>query len=476
MSVVDEIAIKLGIQRGDLKAALLDSNAQIKAFGKEGQTHVEGLNGAIKETSKAMRGFRELLAAGGVIAAVRGFYEMAIAYAEKHTEDIDSQTEAVRAFSAELKNVGDVAGKASVQVLGFINEAGQGYGMVIGGIVYGFKEAAKAQAISAEAEQNILTISRARVDITKQIADIQTKIAAAEEKRALAEFDALSNQEKAARLVAGLNEQFEILRSTEEGSLIHEQTKLTIFNWQAMALKVATELQKEEAAAAKNTADEAVKSAEAKAKAEKDAADARAAAAAKEKLAVDALVAAEMAAREESVKIALAYDAATQSVYRTVDGVQVLIEKTDGFIAKWKDFQTSVSGSADYGSMSDAAIRGQIKKQQDLLNTVTSQGVLLRNASAVNDFGSWQSALLANDQIAQAQAVLNQRAGIRSTVTQFGTDAAVMQYGDSAVSRATAASSSDARNQTVILSGMAQTLNKVFPGQATPIPPITPNG
>lgn len=472
MAVVDEIAVKLGIQKGDLKAALLDANADIKTFGAQGKGHVDGLTGAIKETGKAMQTFRQLLAAGGMIEAVRGFYDLAINYAKEHTKDTDDQTEAVRRFGEQIKSTGNIAGKTATQVLGVLNQIGEGFGIAFTMQFQSLDKTLAAIKANEEAERNLLTIEQARIDVKKGMLELDEKIAGAQVKRNTAEFESLDINTRIAALVKGIQEQFVILNSTEVESLKHKQAALQILTWQERLLKDMGTAEKEQAAARKTQRDNEARWRDEDREEAQEVLEFHRMIIAERKAAADELRRKQEEVTAEAKRTDDAFIAGTTSVYRMVDGVATLVEKTKGFIAEWNKFQTSVSGSANYGQMSDAAIRGQIKKQQDLLNSLTSQGVLVRNASMTGDFGSWQSAMLANDQIAQAQLELTRRSTIRSTVSQFGTDAAVMQFGDSAVNRATASQSSDARNQTLLLNSIAQTVNRVFPGQATPIPPI----
>ena len=106
-SSVDEIAIKLGIQTGDLKAALSDANAKITDFGSQGARSVDGLTAAVHETHSALRTLHQFLLAGGLVEVIKKFYETAISYADKHKELTDEETESVRRFGETLKTVGD---------------------------------------------------------------------------------------------------------------------------------------------------------------------------------------------------------------------------------------------------------------------------------------------------------------------------------------------------------------------------------
>lgn len=148
--------------------------------------------------------------------------------------------------------------------------------------------------------------------------------------------------------------------------------------------------------------------------------------------------------------------------------VQATLQAIDAINKEWDNFMVKVSGGADYGSMSDAMLRGIIAKQTALLNTATAGGRQIKDATLNGNFGDWQTAQLANQQIAGAQRELNQRTTIRS----LDQNAAIMQFGDAAVNRALSSSSTDSHNTNVILSSIAQTLNKTFPNQATSIPPI----
>src|SRR5258706_16332977 len=120
MAAGDEIAIKLGIKTGDLKAALADANVQIKAFGQQGAHHADALGASVHEVSSAMRGLHHLLAAGGIMTVVHEFFDLAIHRAEELKGTIDDNASAVREFGEDLHGIKEGFADVAVQSLGFV--------------------------------------------------------------------------------------------------------------------------------------------------------------------------------------------------------------------------------------------------------------------------------------------------------------------------------------------------------------------
>jgi hypothetical protein len=128
MAVVDEIAVKLGIQTGDLKAALSDANASIKTFGKQGSESADGFAGSIKGLHKGMRELKELFVAGGAIEAVKSFFELAIKSAEDNTDATNENAAAVRRFGDSLKSLHGDVGSIAMNIVGTFNRVGETIG------------------------------------------------------------------------------------------------------------------------------------------------------------------------------------------------------------------------------------------------------------------------------------------------------------------------------------------------------------
>jgi len=125
MAAVDEIAIKLGIKTGDLKAALADAGAAVKKFKKDGQE--DDKNSLAKQFSRAKEGlekFRSVLAGAGLVAIFRQLTDAANKFAEDYTGAYD---EAVGA-TLRLKQSQDDLGGSVTKIVGRIGVGALGYG------------------------------------------------------------------------------------------------------------------------------------------------------------------------------------------------------------------------------------------------------------------------------------------------------------------------------------------------------------
>lgn len=496
MTLEDQIAVKLGLSTGDFKAALADVNAQVSAFSTQSATGMSGFTDAIHETHSAMRLFHQFLLAGGIFATVKSFYTMAIDYAEKHKEDTDSQTQAVRDFATAVTDAKQPIAALAVQTLGFVNEAGQGWGDMIAAIIYGSKEAANAQAITKSAEQDIADIAAKHAETVKEISTIDKEIVTAEQARAKTAFDQLDTQQKIATLTQQLTDEFAILNSTSAGSLAHETAKLDILKLQDTSLKVlATDKKDQTAEEVKQTA-EAEKQ-EAWAEKLNQSADDAYNKLKFSQLPLDQQVSELQKQRAVLVQAMAGYDkdsvgykqdyVAVAKIDQQIAADTLTLQKdTTGELQKqtaeakaqaeadakdpWKNGSAmSVTGSADYTSMSTAMLQGIIQKQNALLTAPGQFGGEVKDATVNGSYGDWLTAELANQQIRAAQAEIQNRANIQSYVARFGQNAAIMQYGDSAVSNATAAQNTTAQNTLNAVTAVATTLNKLFPDQATPV-------
>jgi len=131
-SVAEEIAIKLGVKTGDLKAALSDAGASIKKFKKEGEsTESEGLLGSLKKQVAGLNNLKQLFLGGAIAGAVKGFFQLAIDSANASTDATDKNAAAVREFGRELEQVKGVAATVAVATVGTFNRIGSAIGDLI---------------------------------------------------------------------------------------------------------------------------------------------------------------------------------------------------------------------------------------------------------------------------------------------------------------------------------------------------------
>jgi hypothetical protein len=118
MATVDEIAIKLGVQTGDFKAALNDAGAQVRTFTKEGAEGSKSFTEALHSTHKAMRDFHLLLVGGGTFEVMSKFWEMAVAGANDSRNATSQTGAAVREMQKTYKDLGNAADDTAMTIVG----------------------------------------------------------------------------------------------------------------------------------------------------------------------------------------------------------------------------------------------------------------------------------------------------------------------------------------------------------------------
>lgn len=194
MAAVDEIAIKLGVKTGDLKAALSDAGASIKKFKKEGESGAdEGLVGTLKKSTKGLNDLKNVLLGGAIAGAVKGFFQLAIDAAQKSTDATDTNAAAVREFAKGLDEAKGIAASIAVTAVGAFNKLGGAIGdtiniakSFIANGTQGFEvwartqDAIEATGKAAEAAEKRLADVRKKngaefLAITKELADIEQK-------------------------------------------------------------------------------------------------------------------------------------------------------------------------------------------------------------------------------------------------------------------------------------------------------------
>ncbi len=199
-------------------------------FKKEGEsTEDEGLMGQLKGIKHSMREFKELLVAGGILEAVKHFFEVAIDAAEKSTDATDTSAAAVREFAKGLKDLEHTGSSVAVTVVGTFNKLGAAIGDVINitrsfitNGTQGFEVWAKnadlvaSTGAAAEAAEKRLAEVRLKngaefLSITKELADIEKK--ARDDK--LKGLDVYETEKNTFKQLADLRAQLEHFSGTE---------------------------------------------------------------------------------------------------------------------------------------------------------------------------------------------------------------------------------------------------------------------
>lgn len=192
-SATEEIAIRLGVKTGDLKAALADASASIKTLKRDAGGD-DGFLKSIKDGTRSLNDFKQIFLGGALAGAVKSFFALAIESANKSTEANDKNAASVREFAKGLEEVKGVAGKVAVAVVGFFNGIGEKIGDAINlqkafltGGVEGVKQQQAMQAAvestaraAEEAERRIADLKKKHgsefIAITKEIAQLTEKM------------------------------------------------------------------------------------------------------------------------------------------------------------------------------------------------------------------------------------------------------------------------------------------------------------
>lgn len=255
MAAVDEIAIKLGIKTGDLKAALADAGAAVKKFKKDGQE--DDKNSLAKQFSRAKEGlekFRSVLAGAGLVAIFRQLTDSANKFAEDYTGAYD---EAVGATLRLKQSQDDLSGSVT-KIVGRIGvelvNAMDKFGTAVGALVYGTDAASDALLQLEEANKKAFDDAK-----LKKFREEEEKLAKVTRDNAL---QSLSDNDKI-NILAG-----------EFVKLLQEQAKLKkdSIEYVRKQIEVETkrgELNKQEAETRKREAEDQKKAAEELAREEK---------------------------------------------------------------------------------------------------------------------------------------------------------------------------------------------------------------
>lgn len=220
------------------------------------------------EIKKGFKGFKDVLEAGGVAAAVYGFFRDVIDYAEKATAPIDSNVAAVKRFGASLTAAKNGALEAGATVLGFFNKAGETMGSFaqvaiegtqnawsaikrfdLAGIFQGYKKAVDDVRTAHYGELDALKAEAEAAEKKKRIGDelkrIGTELASIEKQRNDLANEGLTKQETVNFLV----EQVRAARAAEAAAtgdvLVKQSAKLATQQAELALAKALHDLDKE---------------------------------------------------------------------------------------------------------------------------------------------------------------------------------------------------------------------------------------
>lgn len=144
MAAVDEIAIKLGLKTGDLKAALADVGAQIKSLKQAGTDSNRGFLDSFKDFKKGFQDLKSVIAGAGIVGAILQINETAQRFAENWKGGFDEDVAATLRLKEAGQDLGSVIqntlGRAAVTVIGTMEKLGT----AVGALVYGVDAASDA--------------------------------------------------------------------------------------------------------------------------------------------------------------------------------------------------------------------------------------------------------------------------------------------------------------------------------------------
>jgi hypothetical protein len=109
------------------------------------KTSAKASKEAADDIKKSFKGFKDVLAAGGVATAVFGFFSQVIDYAQQSKGKLDENTAAVKRFGDAIDQAKDLSLKAGTLVLGTFNRLGEAIGDAINIARFGWSQWAKDQ-------------------------------------------------------------------------------------------------------------------------------------------------------------------------------------------------------------------------------------------------------------------------------------------------------------------------------------------
>jgi hypothetical protein len=539
MAAVDEIAIKLGVKTGDLKAALAGANADIKAFKKGGEgTGDDGLIKHMKGVTKQFADFKQMLAASGITAAVVGFFNLAIDAAQKSTDATDTNAAAVRDFAKGLDEVKAMGGQAAVVVVGAFNKIGAAIGDAIN-IGRSFVEnGTQGFEKWADAQDMLTTTAKAAEEAEKRLADLHKKHGAELEAitRELASIEKKAQEQKLKGLDVyeterNLNMHLIELRAkmaAADGDVVAQRRLAVEIAKTQLAVDDATlAVKKDQAAQEKKLADERRKKREEQDKEEKETIKKRSldialerelfvieskraehrTEAEKQRLKIltlqkeekwnqaeidneiersltDGITPAEekrllqlikqdKKLEEQIQKLVTAKGviAAMSNLPPTVaPPVAATEEAVDSIIAKWRNFQGSISNQGDVRNLSDTQLKTLIGNLQDKV----AEGERKAREGNKNPFdlteGVSLDTTIYRGNLSAAQKELSLRNQFNSTVSRFGETAAERAFAPGDYERLAGLMNPEAQaKQARDIGTIATTLKNVFPKQAADI-------
>lgn len=182
MALVDEIAVKLGIENAKFKQALRDTDASVQKFKKGGEFgENEGFGKSIQGMTRAVGQFRALITGGGILMMLRKLFVEGAEYADKHRDSVDQNVQAFIRLQNAAKAAGDKVGESVAKSGGFLENAAIAIAHWANGAkgvitLMQFLKKATVDALAIEEQKAANDLAKVRRDIAYQEADANGKI------------------------------------------------------------------------------------------------------------------------------------------------------------------------------------------------------------------------------------------------------------------------------------------------------------
>jgi ribosomal protein L14 len=529
MALVDEIAVKIGADPTALKAALADSDASVRGFGQKAEASFGGL---FDKMEHRLVSYRHLTTAvftalglnfeklgesaasylSGISEDAKKSYEKIAEQSDRLRElviannraqltdeqkltlaiqDRATLTKQIAVTEAEIAAQKKVAADSEITFMKVLTNSGTENLQILAKRrqaetdLAALKEKLGGQQIALELNQKEV-VALQGVEKKKILADSQTQLGISEEQRK-AELSLMTTSARIAELKDEIAEKEQEIDTTQMSQENHSKAENQLAGMRKELIAAETEQKKaqnklEEDYGRQLDKDLAILVAQFRAA--KDKKDAR-----EKEAAFDKMIAALGPEQLEAERVIAqtVFDemttrgATTEELKKQLAVLQAIIDQqkkvaaqVDGMIAQWESYHGMISGVADYASMSDDMLKGIVAKETNVLSNERVAN-MANPLYGQNIFGGSNaepnSTATITDQLnlAGAQKELALRGQIQQYASFYGQSAAVQQFGDSAVSRAMAATATAAQNTLNAVTSVAQTLNRVFPSQATPV-------
>lgn len=288
MAATEEIAIRLGVKSGDLKAALLDAGASIKKFKKEGESGPnEGLLGTLKKSRQGLEDLKSVFLGGAAAAAVKGFFGMAIDAANKSTDATDTNAAAVREFAKGLDEAKGIAASLAVTTVGAFNKLGAAIGDTVNIVRSFIENGLQGFEVWARVQDAVVATGKAAEESERRLAEVRKKNGAEflaitkeleqiEKKMADQKLKGLTVYETERNLLIKLSGLQQELANFEGTAIDRRRLTLELAKTQLAADEATLQVRKAEADAEKKNAEERKKADDEERKAFEDLSERRA--------------------------------------------------------------------------------------------------------------------------------------------------------------------------------------------------------